>query len=801
MAFPSARFLPVVLCLALAVSCSRKPAPHAAERERGRGGEAQGQPQAQLQTTPQAQPAEPLAPAPYRLDEAFPRAAVDAPSATSRVRMAESIRWTWKDSKVTWEIVRGRMGFKEGMLIVKGEGATPVIISPSDPLIDWSRYRALRIRMIAEGGAEIKIKLGDVELKNRLAAPMQWGEYSFDLKGTAAGFTKPMAIMPTDDLNAPVGIEYIELVPRESELATPAGVTSVGKREEYRRVVFARAPSSITYIAPVPSGGRLRLGLGVSSAAPVTFRVLAGSPEKEVFTASLSDPEVWKDVDVDLSGFAGPSQQIVLRTESRAKEAVGFWAAPRIVPGGQSTRPNVLLYVICTLRPDHTSLYGYGRDTTPFLKRLGAEGVVFEDAHSQAPWTKPSVASMLTSLNAYTHGLVRDEDTIPKGAATLAEQLRSAGYLTASIVANPFAGRASGLDRGFDYMMEYPVVQRHRTDAVDRGTDSAAINRALAPWIEHHAGEPFFLFVQSTDPHAPYRPPADYERRFGDPGDTSAFNRMYGKLRDIRAYGGGATVTRAEMTANDIDPESYIRQAVMRYDAEIAHNDKSIELLLGKLRDRGALDRTLVVIASDHGEEFWEHGFGAHGHSLYNELIRTALLFWNPALLPNARRVREPVSLTDLMPTLLEMVSAAAAATQQGQSLVPLLKGRGFTRQNALMATKLALPRAKPGGGVPENLTDTFARMDGLWKLIYRAHAERAGLKEIELYDRRADPAELHDVAAAHPDVAGKFKGEIGRWMETQQAVRKRLGPGGTSRLDPQTIERLRSLGYLGGKQ
>ena len=98
--------------------------------------------------------------------------------------------------------------------------------------------------------------------------------------------------------------------------------------------------------------------------------------------------------------------------------------------------------------------------------------------------------------------------------------------------------------------------------------------------------------MQSTDPHAPYRPPADFERRFGDPGDTSAFNRMYGKLRDIRAYGGGATVTRAEMTANGIDPDTYIRQAVTRYDAEIAHNDKSIELLVGKFKEAGALDRT-----------------------------------------------------------------------------------------------------------------------------------------------------------------------------------------------------------------
>ena len=739
-------------------------------------------------------------PAIWRLDEHFASAAVDAPSAGSHVRMAEPVVWTWKEQKLTWDIVRGRIGFKQGQLIVKGQGASPVIVSPTDPPIDWSRYRSLRIRMIAEAGSEIKLKLGEMELRQKLGPPMQWAEYVFELKPQGASFTRPVAIMPTDDLNAAVAIESIALEPRESRFATPAGVTSVGKREEYRRAIFARAPSSIIYQAPVPAGGRLRFSVGTDSRAPVTFRVLAGTPPKEIHAATVSDPERWQEAEVALPAAEG-AQQIVLRTESAARDAVGFWANPRIAGKPAADRPNVLLYVVCTLRPDHTSLYGYARDTTPFLKKLGASSVVFEDCQSQAPWTKPSVASMLTSLNAYAHGLVNDDDTIPKGAATLAEQLRAAGYVTASIVANPFAGRTTGLDRGFDYVMEYPVVQRHRTDAADRGTDSAAINRAITPWIENRRGEPFFLFVLSTDPHAPYRPPADLERKFGDPGDTAAFNRMYGKLRDIRAYGGGATVTRAEMTANGIDPEIYIRSAMMRYDAEIAHNDRSIEQLLEKLKATGALENTLVVIASDHGEEFWEHGFGAHGHSLYRELIRTFLLMWHPRLLPTPRRVAEPVQLTDVMPTVLELLSLGAPERVQGQSLAPLLKGQPFERKDPMIPAKVALPAARPGGGVPENLTDTFARIDSFWKLIYRAQARRAGLKEIELYDRRADPGEHDDVAARHPEVSAKFKAEILRWMDGQREFRKQLGPSGRTTIDTETLRRLRSLGYLGGKE
>jgi arylsulfatase A-like enzyme len=490
---------------------------------------------------------------------------------------------------------------------------------------------------------------------------------------------------------------------------------------------------------------------------------------------------------------------LTLKTESGAGDGVGLWANPLIVSKDLKSRPNVLIYVVCTLRPDHMSLYGYARDTTPFLKKLGSSAVVFDAAHAQAPWTKPSVSSLMTSLHAAAHGLVNDTDTIPKGATTLAEQLRSTGYVTASIVANPFAGRTSGLDRGFDYMMEYPVVQRNRTDAVDRGTDSAAINRAILPWIERHRDEPFFLYVQSTDPHAPYRPPADEEARFANPAETTTFNRDYGKLRDVRAYGGGATVSQAEMRSKGVDIETYTKRAKDRYDAEIAHNDKSIEQLIGKLKDVGALDNTLVIIASDHGEEFWEHGFGAHGHSVYNELIRVALLVWNPRLLPTPRRISEPVQLIDIMPTVLEMVDGKVPDGIHGQSLLPLLKGQPFTRSAPVMASKLALPKAKEGGGVPENLTDSFARIDGRWKFIYRAQATRAGLKQAELYDRKADPGDRNDLATQEKDVTARLTQQVVEWVDVQKQVRKQLGPGGTSKIDSQTLERLRSLGYVGG--
>lgn len=693
------------------------------------------------------------------------------------------------------------MGFKPpGLLVLKGDGSTPVLGAPMNPGIDWSHYQSLRIRMIAEGGSEIKIKVGRDELRQNLAPAMEWRDYQFEIPTEPAGFNMPMAIMPTDDLFATVAIESIELVPRKESFREPAGVTMAGKLDEYRNALFARCPASISYDVPVPAAGPfLHLGMGIAGKAPVTFRVVVGPARTELFSKQITNSDRWEDASVDLSAYAGTTVHLSLESDSRSPEAIALWANPLIGARNAPHRPDVLLYVICTLRPDHTSVYGYQRDTTPYLKSLAASGIVFDDAIAQAPWTKASVPSILTSLQAYTHGLVNESDTIPSGAVTLAENLRAAGYVTASIVSNPLAGRASGLERGFDYVMEYPVVQRHRIEDVDRGTDSGAINRAIMPWLETHRDEPLFLFVLSTDPHAPYRPPAAFESKFANPAETAGFNRDFALLSKIRAYGGGASVTRAEIEGRGIDPDRYIRRAIDRYDGEIAQNDHSIEMLAGKMKDLGILDRSLVVVASDHGEEFLEHGFGAHGHSLYSELIHTAMLFWSPGLLPPSGRVAGPVQLVDIQPTVLDLLGLKPPAGIEGRTLLPLMRAGQPGSTAPAVSTKLALPSGTPDSGVPEYLTDTFARVEPGWKLIYRPQAARAHLKEIELFDHRTDPGDRSDVAAQHPDVAARMKDELRSWMTRERVVKERVGKSGERTLDNATIQRLRSLGYLGG--
>ncbi len=733
----------------------------------------------------------------YRFDDNLKAATVRAPEQPSSARVAGPVIWKdfYTEKDANWILLRGRMGLRDGDLILKGQGGTPVILSPRDVSIDWSLYEAVRIRMMAEGGEEVKIKIGPDEFRQKLGPSRQYQVYRFPVKIQAPKGSRPLAIMPTDSLTALVAIDFIELVPRRAYFPEAVGRQFLGKRDDFRNVLYAHAPSSLTWEVRVPQQARIRFAAGVAERKPVAFRLLVDGTE--LYHATLEDPFVWQEAEADLSRFAHRTVKVVFEAGAAQPGAVALWANPLMLAPGVRKRPNVLLYLVCTMRPDHMSLYGYGRETTPFLKRLGAEGVVFDDAQAQAPWTKASVPSLMTSLSPYATGIVRDNDLIPAGATTLAAELRRAGYVTASFVTNPFAGRASGLERGFDYLAEYPLIHRMRTEEADGGTDSAALNQVLTSWLERHRDEPFFLYAHSSDPHAPYRPPAELEARFANPSETAQFNRDYGRLRDQRMYGGGATVSRADCRKKGIDPERFLRQALERYDAEIAHNDAGIERLAAKLKELGIWDDTLLIVVSDHGEEFFEHGWTAHGHSLYQELTHAAWLMWNPKLLP-AKRIAEPVQLLDLMPTVLELLGIRPSGLVQGQSLVPLIRGGDFVRKVPVTAWRFAHPNAKPSGFVPEYRTATAALITQEWKLIWRDQAEQAGLPEVELYDRRTDRKEMRNVAAQHPDVVRRLKAEMDRWIEAQKQVRELVGQGRHAPLDSRQIERLRSLGYIG---
>jgi arylsulfatase A-like enzyme len=597
-----------------------------------------------------------------------------------------------------------------------------------------------------------------------------------------------------------VAIRSIKLIPRRTEFPLAAAGQNIGKREEYRNTVYAHSPSSIAYEVKVPNGAHLHFGIGITQKnASITFRV--GADSKELYVKTLTDVDVWEDADVDLSRYAGRKVRLDFQTSSAKPGDVGLWANPLLTTKVLKNRPNVLIYMVDTLRADHTSLYGYARDTTPFLKKLGAEGLVFKDCTVQATWTKPSTASLMTSLYAFTHGIRDEYDTIPQGASTLAEQLHRAGYVTASILSNPAAGRIAGLQRGFDYLWEWRAVKRYFKESEDRGTDSAAVNRIAFPWLEEHRDEPFFLYAHATDPHAPYRPPEGFEKRFANPVETPAFDRDWMKLRKMAIEHGGYGISRALCTYGGVKPDWFIRSAVDRYDAKVLHNDWSLEQLVNKLKQLGLLYNTLIIVVSDHGDEFWEHGWTGHGQSLYQELSHGVLVMWNPKMIPTPRRVTEPVQLIDVMPTVLDLLGLTIPDVVEGQSLVPFVKGQPFQRRGSVMASRFAHPYSRHNELAPENRIDSVALVNASWKLIYRDKGQSVGLARVELYDRRKDGTDAKNVAGEHPQEVERMMSEIGKWTKVQKQVRNLLGRGAKATIDQQTMNQLRTLGYLGGKQ
>jgi arylsulfatase A-like enzyme len=735
-----------------------------------------------------------------RLDDKLPSALVKASKAASGATAAEPVVWQrwFSEQDITWQPARGRVGYRNGDLMVTGDGSTPVILSPKDPPIDWSLYQAVEIRMSAQGGNEIKIKIGSYEARQKLGPVGQYNVYRFDVNVDAPKGSRTLAIMPVDTFNDIAAIHSIGLIPRQAEFPGLTGRELLGKRDEYRNTLYVHSPSTIEFPVTVPEGARLHFGVGTTARnSAVRFRVSVQGATDALWSKSLTDVEEWADADVDLSRWGGRSIRLVFRTDGDREGVVGLWANPVVTTGAPKTKPNILIYTIDTLRADHASLYGYTRDTTPFLKKLGAAGIIFDDCEAQATWTKASIASLMTSVYSFTHGITADSDTIPSGAPALGEQLRAAGYVTASIVASPWVGRATGLQRGFDYLLESPVILRNRTEQADRGTDSAALNRVVFPWLDRHHDEPFFLYAHATDPHAPYRPPPPFEGKFDNPAHTAEFDRIYSSFTTKHEYGGGAMINRAMCSKAGVDPDRFIREAEERYDGEILHNDHSFELLVDKLRQLGVLDNTLIVVLSDHGEEFWDHGWTAHGQSVYQELSHCLLMMWNPRLLPVARRVINPVQLIDVMPTVLDLVGLKTPEFAEGQSLVPLAKGQTFRRRGMVVSSRFGA--VKPAGLVPENSTDSFAIIDSKWKFIYRNKAQKAGIKKVELYDRTTDRSEQHDVADRHPHEVESKTEELVQWIEAQNKVRAILGHTGTSQMDQRTIEQLRSLGYLGG--
>ena len=432
--------------------------------------------------------------------------------------------------------------------------------------------------------------------------------------------------------------------------------------------------------------------------------------------------------------------------------------------------PNVVVYVIDTLRADHLSCYGYERTTSPRLDELSEQCVVqFERAVAQAPWTLPSVASLLTSSYAVRHRVVAGGRRIAEQVEILPEYLRRHGYRTAGFVGNPVAGRVIGADVGYD---EY------------WGPEYAPSTSA-SEWIrDWHRDRPFFAYVHTTEPHIPYRPGrANLREPLPDPERVERLNAMllrFAELTHADFAADGEAGRRMESLRAGLAAEIDLITAL--YDAEIRRADANLAVVVESLREAGHWPNTVLLVTSDHGEEILDHGYLLHDQSLHAELLHVPLLIRVPGV--PGRRVGGTAQLIDLMPTLAELIGGEADPAWQGRSLVSALHGEAppRTAKASRMNTKTRDPYILSKRGSRE-----FALLRGHFKAIY--HAD---LDDVSLYDIAADPAETQDIARERPGLAAELREELEHWATSQ-----REAPGLFTR-EALTAPEVRAMGALG---
>jgi arylsulfatase A-like enzyme len=430
----------------------------------------------------------------------------------------------------------------------------------------------------------------------------------------------------------------------------------------------------------------------------------------------------------------------------------------------ESGPPNLILISLDTLRRDHSSVYGYERETTPSLERFAEQGVRFALAYAPTSTTGPSHATLFTSLYPITHRVVKNGRVLVPAHVTLAERLRERGWATAGVVSSYVLDARFGWAQGFDvwdddFDAATATVRNESWEGVevevfDRTAD-ATTQHALA-WLDgpREHDRPFFLFVHYFDPHSPWVPPAELARRFPP----------------AAAPTGGLRVLKA------------------RYDAEIAFADQQIGALLDALEERGLAENTLVAITADHGEGLMQHGHLLHGAQIYEEQVRVPLLLRWPGRLPAGRVIEGAVSLIDLAPTLLELagVPPAANGAMQGRSLVPVLEAR--ERIDPLLPIFLFRQHYEHGfdSGTPVAGEQYGVRL-GDWKLIL---GPEEGTRQ--LFDVARDPRERSDRAAEEPSLVAELERRIAAWRA--EYTRAETAPDAIS---PEDLERLRALGYV----
>ncbi len=420
---------------------------------------------------------------------------------------------------------------------------------------------------------------------------------------------------------------------------------------------------------------------------------------------------------------------------------------------------NVLVVCIDSLCADHLGCYGYERDTSTCIDGVARSGILFKNAISQAPWTKPSVASLFTSMYMSVHNVwysYKDTENfaisckLSSDIVTLAEILKIHGYETAAL------GQKFHLRKEFGFKQGFNVLNM-------RLGKSANITKTAISWLNNKRPDKFFMYIHYDDAHFPYAPPDDF--------------KMYDTYKSNANVTGEncKPIRKGEIKLNEED----VNHIVALYDGEIKSVDKKIETLLSQLDQMGYGDNTLVIIFSDHGDEFMEHGGVGHGHTLYDELIHIPLIMKGPTI-PKNIKSDGLVQIIDVAPTILDILDLDPHREMEGKSLIPLIFEAKEVNNYAYSEQK---------GYNNEDFSRAIRTKK--WKLI-RNFSKKQNL----LFDLEKDPGELVNVKDQYPKIATELESQLFEWLKKVEKKENELQFQGTVKIDEAAKERLKSLGY-----
>ncbi len=660
--------------------------------------------------------------------------------------------------------------------------------------------------------SETPIVLGQVKLTGTsdillLSQPQQKehtmpkGEFTFHYYTYAALPGKMSAVKPE--------IRYLYEIRNKyplNDMGIGSNPYSIKKKipfDEYALNCLVAPPESEFLMdLPVSSHGNFKLEFGYGilnefmnreSEQPIHFQIVLKQPDKEeVLFNKTIDWATTKDIiweQIDLTPYLGSKTRLTFLTQNpdpenmdgKTQTIIPVWANPTIYRVPKTAPNNIILISLDTIRPDHLGCYGYERNTSPAIDRLAADGVLFKNTYSTTSWTLPGHVSLLTALNCLHHQVYFPLQKMTSDTQTLADILRTQQFYCAAFTGGGYLSETYGFSKGFD---SYQEIKLHGDQAI-RLDEAERLAMLASHWLEDNRDKNFFLFLHTYQPHDPYANLSPIGKEFLE--KNAEWEQV--KMESLFDEKGRFDTQISEKGRQNI---------IDLYDGEIKYTDQLfIQPIVDKLKELGLYDNSLIILTSDHGEEFFDHEAWLHDHSLYEEGIRIPLIVKFPNGEYKGAQIENFARITDIVPTILDRSSIKTKSQQfDGASLVPLIEGK--EKKLRQIVSDLALREFTLSPSLISIIRDHFKFI--LNKRISSPHTQRMVRNfdgsQIELYDLENDPHETKNLAAniAYRDMCFEFLDQIDRLLENAEnmnEVRDEVI------LDQSLRERLKALGYI----